>query len=784
MNGNADDDRVLAELLGVEENLIKRARLALEESLGSKQIALSWAQLEQQGEQFLETLAEDKRVANLQNALGVSDIELRTYIARIADGNADDDRALAKELGVKEHQIADARLALQEKLGVMTDTTQKFGITTAADTAEATRATAVSEGALERTAAVDLETMRNNAAAVRLTMTFENETETRIAKEAFDKLMFGKESERITDVEEARHAFKKELQDNEISAARAAQMTDQVFSAEMQDDAQEFAGGEAKEGRTHALLMQSNAISAAEKDRAQTIAASVDAALLDKIFAGDQAAFDRAVQDKTITLADAQFYAGLGETVRATDQADTTKRYAIDTAATTADEDRDAIFDLETVRNNNQVLLLTLNFENDKEKATATRAFQESMYGKETDRLTSRDDSREAFELKLQALGIEGNRAAQISGQLFQAELQDDAQAFAGTEAATGRAATKASEDANRVEGGRQADAADATNVLRIETGAATSDKNRASAEAEGAAERELARERMTHISNENDKERQARIDAVLDKAAVDGVWTKAAFDMHEILLVNAGLVKVEDGELIITGPKRVKKWNRQYINDVRNVIHTNLTNRGASPEAIAGALAVTTSSMRDEKGPIAFIHRLFGLEQPYGAGPDYDNPDKGPFSMTGGWERTTQPARLNSGGAPTTPDSANPSSTIAASAGKGPIMMGPDVKISTGGASMTSKDFNNGLKKGQGFLRNLFPANANGDGAGSERVRFPRPQDHRQEAARRLHPEGHPEGRARPFAHGLCGRRVRPAEPRPVRHRQHRRGHYPARPR
>ena len=45
---------------------------------------------------------------------------------------------------------------------------------------------------------------------------------------------------------------------------------------------------------------------------------------------------------------------------------------------------------------------------------------------------------------------------------------------------------------------------------------------------------------------------------------------------------------------------------------------------------------------MREEKGPLAFIHRLLGLEQPYGAGPDYDNPDKGPFSMTGGWERTT----------------------------------------------------------------------------------------------------------------------------------------------
>ena len=115
-------------------------------------------------------------MADLQNALGVSDIELRTYLGDIADGNADDDRALADRLGVKEHQIADARLALQEKLGTMTDETQRFGITTAAlTTAEATRATTVSEGALNRAAAVDLETMRNNAAAVRLTMTFANE---------------------------------------------------------------------------------------------------------------------------------------------------------------------------------------------------------------------------------------------------------------------------------------------------------------------------------------------------------------------------------------------------------------------------------------------------------------------------------------------------------------------------------------------------------------------------------------------------------------------------------
>ena len=195
----------------------------------------------------------------------------------------------------------------------------------------------------------------------------------------------------------------------------------------------------------------------------------------------------------------------------------------------------------------------------------------------------------------------------------------------------------------------------------------------------------------------------------MLDKAAVDGVWTKAAFDMHEILLVNAGLVKVEDGELIITGPRKAHKWNAKYINDVRNRIHSNLKNRGASPEAITAALAITTSSMREEKGPLAFIHRLLGLEQPYGAGPDFDNPDKGPFSMTGGWERTQQPARLNSGGAPTTPPGASPGAPIAASAGRGPIMMGPDDKIVTGGASMTSSDFASGAKKGRGALRKLF---------------------------------------------------------------------------
>ena len=73
-------------------------------------------------------------------------------------------------------------------------------------------------------------------------------------------------------------------------------MTDQAFSAEMQDDAQAFASEQAQEGRTHDTLMQGHQNLGCEKDRAETIAASVDAAALARIFAGDQNALERAVR--------------------------------------------------------------------------------------------------------------------------------------------------------------------------------------------------------------------------------------------------------------------------------------------------------------------------------------------------------------------------------------------------------------------------------------------------------------------------------------------------------
>ena len=38
--------------------------------------------------------------------------------------------------------------------------------------------------------------------------------------------------------------------------------------------------------------------------------------------------------------------------------------------------------------------------------------------------------------------------------------------------------------------------------------------------------------------------------------------------------------------------------------------------------------------------------------------------------------------------------------------------MMGPDDKIVTGGASMTTSDWNSGAKKGRGLLQKLFGGN------------------------------------------------------------------------
>ena len=294
--------------------------------------------------------------------------------------------------------------------------------------------------------------------------------------------------------------------------------------------------------------------------------------------------------------------------------------------------------------------------------------------------------------------------------------------------------------------------------MLRIETGAATADKDRASAG------EELSRERMAHIERMSDDDRTANEKAILDKAAVDGTWTQAAFELRESLLIDSELVKLKDGVLVVDGPKRAQKWNRKYISQVHNRIRANLEGRGAPEEAITAALAVTGSAMQEEGGPIAWFHRLLGLEQPYSASPYYDNPKKGPLSMTGGWERGQQPARY-SPDSPTTPPGAAPTAPAAPIAARsGPLMPGPDARVITGGAGMTAQDWNSGATKGRAFFKSCSPANANGDGAGSERVRFPRPPDHRPQAARRLRAESHPTCRARSFAHGLRRRRVRPA--------------------
>ena len=81
--------------------------------------------------------------------------------------------------------------------------------------------------------------------------------------------------------------------------------------------------------------------------------------MLDRFFAGDQNALDREQYDlKNITLADmrSSMLVSLRKPVQA-DQGDATNQIRHRrTGASTADKDRDAIFDLETARNNNQVL--------------------------------------------------------------------------------------------------------------------------------------------------------------------------------------------------------------------------------------------------------------------------------------------------------------------------------------------------------------------------------------------------------------------------------------------
>ena len=74
----------------------------------------------------------------------------------------------------------------------------------------------------------------------------------------------------------------------------------------------------------------------------------------------------------------------------------------------------------------------------------------------------------------------------------------------------------------------------------------------------------------------------------------------------------------------------------------MHNRIHVQtLKNRGAPEEAITAALAVTGSAMQDRRRADCLgFTGCSGLEQPYGASPNYDNPKKGPLSMTGGWER------------------------------------------------------------------------------------------------------------------------------------------------
>ena len=323
---------------------MEEGRQAFETALQDKGIEAARAsQIADQLFLAKESEAERAQALTMQNI----DQAGRERLQSASFANDDEQRLAGEAFALTMHDKETGRLT------TLAESREKFEERLQATGIEANRASQIAdqvflgkEAELDRAATFDLETMRTNSQALLLTMQFDNNREERKAKQAFEKFMFGEETERITTLEDGRQAFQKELQDNGISAERAAQISDQMFSAEMQDDAQAFASGEAKEGRTHALLMQSTAISADDKARAETIAASVDEAALARLHAGDQNALDRAVQDKQITKADAQFYAGLAEQVRATDQSDATTKYGIDVGAESAEADRQTRVDV------------------------------------------------------------------------------------------------------------------------------------------------------------------------------------------------------------------------------------------------------------------------------------------------------------------------------------------------------------------------------------------------------------------------------------------------------
>ena len=230
--------------------------------------------------------------------------------------------------------------------------------------------------------------------------------------------MFGKETDRLTSMEEGRQAFETALQDKGIEAARASQIADQLFLAK-----------ESEAERAQALTMQN--IDQAGRERLQSASFANDA---EKQQAGEAFAltmFDKE-SGRLTTLEDSRqaFEERLQSTGieagRASQIADQLFR------GEQAGLDRAAAFDLETMRTNSQALLLTLQFDNNREERKATQAFEKFMFGEETERITTLEDARQAFQLELQDNGISAARASQISDQMFSAEMQDDAQEFAG----------------------------------------------------------------------------------------------------------------------------------------------------------------------------------------------------------------------------------------------------------------------------------------------------------------------------------------------------------------
>ena len=185
--------------------------------------------------------------------------------------------------------------------------------------------------------------------------------------------------------------------------------------------------------------MQSNAITADDKARAETIAASVDEAALARFFAGDQNALDREVDLKNITLADKQFYAGLIEKARIADQGDATTKYGIDVGAEQAEADRKTRVDI----------LHTTIAADERARADKIAADLELT---EINNLFAGDQNA-------LARAVEDKRITLA-----------DAQFYAGLTADT------EAKDADRASSDSQAAATDATNVLRIETGADTAD--------------------------------------------------------------------------------------------------------------------------------------------------------------------------------------------------------------------------------------------------------------------------------------------------------------------